>query len=70
MSRYQAWKAERVVTDGGILGGEPVFTGTRLSVRHIGGLLLNGHDVEVREDYPYLTNEDIEFAPVFTRALR
>lgn len=70
MDRYQAWKAARVVTDNGILGGEPVFKGSRLAVCHVGDLLLRGHNAEVREDYPYLTAEDFEFAPAFTRAFR
>ena len=68
LSRFEAWKMKRVVTDDKILGGEPVFAKSRLAVRHIGGLLLKGHEAEVREDYPYLTDEDFEFAPVFTRA--
>jgi uncharacterized protein (DUF433 family) len=32
-------------------------------------MLLRGASIkEVREDYPYLKDEDIEFAPVYARA--
>jgi uncharacterized protein (DUF433 family) len=68
LTRFDAWKKKRVVIDDAILGGEPAFAKTRLAVRHIGGLLLKGHDAEVHEDYPYLTNDDIEFAVVYTKA--
>jgi uncharacterized protein (DUF433 family) len=68
LARFEAWK-KRLVTDETILGGEAVFPKSRLAVRQVGGMLLRGASlVEVREDYPYLKNEDIEFAPVFVRA--
>jgi hypothetical protein len=36
-----------------------------LAVRHIGAMLLRGASIkEVREDYPYLKDEDIDFAPL------
>jgi uncharacterized protein (DUF433 family) len=60
---------DRMVTDDDILGGEPVFAGTRLSVRHIGAMRLAGEPVEsIRADYPYLTDDDVAFAAMFTRA--
>ncbi len=66
---FEAWKKKRVVTDENVLGGEPTFPETRLAVRHVGGMLLRGASVEeVREDYPYLKDEDIAFATIFTRA--
>jgi uncharacterized protein (DUF433 family) len=69
LGRFEAWKRKRVVTDEKVLGGEPTFPKSRLGVRHLGGMLLRGaRPEEVREDYPYLTEDDIEFAPVFTRA--
>jgi uncharacterized protein (DUF433 family) len=68
LSRFEAWK-KKLVLDEGILGGEPVFAKSRLAVRQIGGMLLRGARPEdVREDYPYLTREDLEFAPVFAKA--
>ena len=64
---FEAWKGT-IVEAGDILGGEPVFPRSRLSVRHIGGLILRGAVDEVREDYPYLSESDIEFAPVYAKA--
>jgi uncharacterized protein (DUF433 family) len=52
-----------------ILGGEPVFPGSRLAVRHVGEMLSRGGDPrEVREDYPYLSDEDLAFARLYTTA--
>jgi len=69
LARFEAWKKKRVVTDEGILGGEPTFSKSRLAVRHVGGMLLKGASKdELLEDYPYLKDDDIEFAPVYTRA--
>ena len=69
VARFEAWKERRVVTDPSILAGEPVFPKSRLAVRQVGGMLLRGANVsDVREDYPYLTAEDLEFAPVYTTA--
>lgn len=68
LARFEAWKA-KLVEDGAILGGEPVFPKSRLAVRQIGGMLLKGAPVdEVKEDYPYLKDEDIEFARLYTVA--
>jgi uncharacterized protein (DUF433 family) len=66
---FETWKKKRVVIDESILGGEPTFPETRLAVRHVGGMLLRGASVdEIREDYPYLKDGDIQFATIFTRA--
>lgn len=59
---YRAGR-RRIVSDAGILGGEPVFAGTRVAVRHIGALALKGIPVrEIRADYPALSESDIELA--------
>jgi len=59
----------RIRSDPEILGGEPVFAGTRLALRHIGGLRLKGEPMErIIADYPYLTAEDVEFAALYTEA--
>lgn len=69
LTRFKAWKRSRVATDEGVLGGEPTFPKSRLGVRHVGGMLLKGASKdELLEDYPYLKDDDIEFAPVYTRA--
>jgi uncharacterized protein (DUF433 family) len=68
IDRFAAWK-RKLLTSDRILGGEPVFPKTRLAVRHIGGMLLRGAAVdELREDYPYLSNDDLEFASLYARA--
>lgn len=53
----------------GVLGGEAVFRGTRLSVRHIGKMFDGGEPVaNIVEDYPYLREDDIQFAHLFYQA--
>jgi uncharacterized protein (DUF433 family) len=71
LERFEAWKKKRVAIDPDIMGGEPTFAKSRLTVRHIGEMLLrHGEGVlrEIREDYPYLKPEDIEFAKLYTMA--
>lgn len=71
LERFEQWKRERVVSDPEIMGGEAVFANTRLTVRHIGSMILRGRGdtlQEIREDYPYLKPEDIEFAKLYTVA--
>jgi uncharacterized protein (DUF433 family) len=66
---FYRWRDARVVSDPEILAGEPVFRGSRLSVRRVGHAIERGEKVEtIREDYPYLTAEDLEFAPRYARA--
>jgi uncharacterized protein (DUF433 family) len=68
IARFTAWK-KRLVIDDQVLAGEPVFANSRLSVRHVGSMLNRGAaPAEVREDYPYLSEEDLEFALKFSRA--
>jgi uncharacterized protein (DUF433 family) len=62
LESFERWKATRVATDPSILGGEPVFRGTRLSVRHIGGLADRETIAVILEDYPYLSEADVAFA--------
>jgi uncharacterized protein (DUF433 family) len=59
----------RIREDDEILGGEPVFDGTRLAVRHIGGMRAKGEPIErILEDYSELTADDVEFARLYTEA--
>jgi len=68
LARFEAWK-ERLTRDPNVLSGEEAFPGTRLSVRKIGKSLLDGvREGEIREDYPYLSSEDLEFAKRFVKA--
>jgi uncharacterized protein (DUF433 family) len=60
---------KRIREDDEVLGGEPAFKGTRLTVRHIGGMRAKGEPVErIVEDYPELTPDDVEFARLYTAA--
>lgn len=65
---FAVWR-EALVTRDDILGGEPVFPGTRLAVRRVGELLARGADpAELRADHPTLSARDLEFARLFTAA--
>jgi uncharacterized protein (DUF433 family) len=59
----------RICEDDDILAGEPTFKGTRLAVRHIGGMRIKGEPVaDITRDYPDLTPNDVEFARLYTEA--
>lgn len=67
-SGFEAWKAG-LVEDEGILGGEPIFPKSRLAVRHVGEMLRRGATAaEVLEDYPYLSERDLDYARLYTTA--
>jgi uncharacterized protein (DUF433 family) len=52
-----------------VLGGEAVFKNTRLSVNHIGKMREGGEAVaDIIEDYPYLRQDDVEFARLYFKA--
>jgi uncharacterized protein (DUF433 family) len=56
----------RVVSTPDTLGGEPVFEGTRVSVRHVGELSKKGVALPtLLEDFPRLSEADVEFARIF-----
>lgn len=56
---YMEWN-ERITIGPGVLVGKPVVRGTRLAVEFIVGLLAEGWtEVEIIENYPNLTREDI-----------
>jgi uncharacterized protein (DUF433 family) len=68
VDRFEAWKS-RLVCNPEILGGEIVFPNSRLSVSRIGCSLERGEALEIlREDYPYLTDEDFDFARIYVKA--
>jgi uncharacterized protein (DUF433 family) len=68
VERFEAWK-KRLVSQEDVLGGEPVFAGSRLAVRRVGALVERGESAKaILEDYPYLKPSDIEFARLFTKA--
>jgi uncharacterized protein (DUF433 family) len=58
-----------VVRDPDILGGDPVFRGTRVPVHLIAKLAAQGaREAELRDSYPRLTPEMIRMAPVYAAA--
>lgn len=58
-----------VVTDPEIMGGDPVFRGTRVPVHQIAALLGQGvSEAELLEDYPRLTPEMLRLAPLYAAA--
>ena len=59
----------RVEEKDSILGGAAVFRGTRISVAHIGKMAVCGESTKnILEDYPGLTEADVEFAKLYYRA--
>jgi uncharacterized protein (DUF433 family) len=59
---------DRIVSDPEILGGEPVFKGTRIPLEHIAGLFRKGaSETEIREDYPAFSDLDLAFASIHAR---
>jgi uncharacterized protein (DUF433 family) len=58
-----------VLSDPEILGGDPVFRGTRVPVHMIAGFLAQGSTpAELIEGYPRITAEMIRLAPVYAAA--
>ena len=58
-----------VVSDPEILGGDPVFRGTRVPVHMVAQLLAQGsRPPELIESYPRLTAEMIRLAPIYATA--
>ena len=58
----------RVVSNPDVLGGEPVFAGTRIPLAHIARLFTkNVPFKEIQEDYPGLSPEDLEYAALVAR---
>ncbi len=68
IDRFEAWRAT-IQERAEVIGGEPTFAGTRLSVRHIGDQQLRGAATsELAQDYPYLSEQDLEFARLYALA--
>ena len=58
-----------VVGDPEIMGGTPVFRGTRIPADLVAGMLAQGATVEeIVEGYPTLNKEKIAAAPLYMRA--
>jgi len=58
----------RLVSSPSVLGGEPVFEGTRIPITQVAGLIAKRVPLdEIAEDYPALTSEDIAFAAIYAK---
>lgn len=65
---FNQWK-ETLSRDTNVMGGGTVFPNSRLTVRHVGGMLEKGEAPDViLEDYPYLNDTDLGFAQLYVRA--
>ena len=72
MSSTDAARADylsRIVRDPQICGGEPVFKGTRVTLRTVLASLAEGDSIEhILSDFPALTEEDVRAAIAFAAA--
>jgi uncharacterized protein (DUF433 family) len=60
---------ERIIRDRTVCGGEPVFKGTRVTLRTVLASLAAGDSVEeILADFPSLKAEDIQAAIAFAAA--
>lgn len=62
------WGRTRVLSSPQVLGGEPVFRGTRVPLRHVASLFRKGvSQREISEDFPQLNARDLAYARLFSR---
>ena len=62
------WGKRRVVSSPEVLGGEPVFRGTRIPLQHVASLIRKGvPEQELAEDFPDLSERDLAYARLFSR---
>ena len=60
---------DRIVRDPQIVGGQPVFRGTRVTLRTVLASLAEGATVaEILADFPTLSEEDVRAAIAFAAA--
>ena len=61
------WGRTRVVSSPEVLGGEPVFRGTRVSLRQVAALFRKDvSEKEIIEDFPQLSARDLAYARLFS----
>jgi uncharacterized protein (DUF433 family) len=73
VSRYRELQRglKYIVSDPSVMGGEPVFAGTRIPLAHIAGIIAKGAPLhEIAEDYPDLSRADLHFAAIQSRVKR
>jgi uncharacterized protein (DUF433 family) len=62
------WGRRRVVSSPEVLGGEPVFRGTRIPLSHVASLFRKGvPEQEIAEDFRNLSARDLAYARLFAR---
>jgi len=60
---------DRIIRDKGICGGEPVFKGTRVTLRTVLASLADGDsEADILADFPSLKPEDVHAAIAFAAA--
>jgi uncharacterized protein (DUF433 family) len=64
----QRWGRRRIVSNPDVLGGEPVFRGTRIPLQHVASLFRKGvPETEIVEDFPALSSRDLAYVRLFSR---
>lgn len=67
VSAYR-WGKERITSSPDVLGGEPVFRGTRVPLEHVAALFRKHvPDEEIAEDFPALDERDLAYARLAAR---
>ena len=62
------WGKERIISSPDVLGGEPVFRGTRIPLEHVAALFRKRvPDEEIAEDFPALDERDLAYARLAAR---
>src|SRR5579863_7765811 len=62
------WGRRRIVSSPKILGGEPVFRGTRIPLQHVASLYRKAvPEREIAEDFPALSDRDFAYARLVAR---
>jgi uncharacterized protein (DUF433 family) len=62
------WGKKRVVSLPDVLGGEPVFRGTRVPLRQVASLFRKGvSQQEIVDDFPNLSEQDLAYARLCSR---
>ena len=67
LSAYR-WGSRRIMSSPQILGGEPVFRGTRIPLQHVVSLCRkNVPEQEITQDFPSLSARDLAYARLVAR---
>jgi uncharacterized protein (DUF433 family) len=62
------WGKERIASSPEVLGGEPVFQGTRVPLEHVAALFRKGvPEQQIAEDFPALDERDLAYARLAAR---